>query len=150
MAFGAPILHQLFVHILHTPTGSPILHSGTSLFFLQLRLALWDITLLAGITTTHASKSLLHTHYRGIGSVHRVQWDHNPQPPGPVIEEADSDDASLGPVKHIPHILRQASCVKVLAGGAKGTIFVVAGPAHAVQIVFNGKRWNCQKEVWLQ
>ena len=144
---------ELFWASVSVGLPSSVLDSVAPFLLLQFPLALLIFILSAGttgITAAHASEPLLDSHDCSVGQINRVDWDHSPQPPSSVIEETNRDDAALGPVQHIPHVLRQTSCIEILASRPKRAIFIVGRATDAVQVEFNQEGRNSQDQVGFQ
>lgn len=110
--------------------SSPVLHLlATSLLHLGLPLACLRLR-----DTCSVLEAPPHARVGAPGGVGAVRGHDSPQQPAIVACDGGGDDAAVGPVDHVPHVLGQAWGIEVLARSLDGAIGRERGARQALKV----------------
>ena len=75
-----------------------------------------------------------HTGVGGVSGIGTVDWDNNPQEPGVIADNSSHDNAAIGPIDNIPHVLSQALGIEVFARSLDGAVGIEGGAREALEV----------------
>lgn len=124
--FSSPVLDLL---------ATPLLHLSLSLACLRLG------------HTCSILEAASHARVSAPGSIGTVGGDDSPQKPSIVAHDGSQNDAAIGPVNNIPHVLGQALGIEILARSLHGAIGSEGGARETLKVKLDDELRGREEQV---